>query len=72
VPDSASSGRAATFTRRFWWLYVVIGVCLLAVAACRTVERSDGWAVSAGIWVVIGLSQLGIGLLGRRESLRAG
>ena len=72
VSDSAPPGRAATFARRYWWVQVAVGVCLLTLAAYRTVERSNGWAVLAGIWVVLGLIQITIGLLLRHEGRRGG
>ena len=65
-----SDQRRAALVQRLWWANLVLGLVFFALAGRRLVMRDDGWGVFFGFWVVLGLIQIGVGLLNRRAGRR--
>ena len=64
--NSAPDGRPLS-AYRFWWLYVLLALGNFALAVRWAVDHDRAWGVNVGIWTVLGLCFLGMGLVFRHQ-----
>jgi fatty acid desaturase len=70
VSDSTGPGRRVALAQRYWWANLVIGIGFLVIAARWAVDRDKGWPVLVAVWTILGLWQVVIGIIKRREGPR--
>jgi hypothetical protein len=52
---------------RFWWVFGLLGLAGLALAASHVIRQDAAWGLHAGLWGLIGLTNLGQSVAGRHQ-----